>query len=259
MGNVNGREDGNSSPSGLEEEGGNGVQEGMAAPVVHSPPHSPKANQLPLVFTPQVPVVPLQRPDEMFIPSLSWMQAWAGYEDIPNEQGIPTMITWSYDGKTVAVEGSWDNWRTRIPLQRNGKDFTLMKVLPSGVYHDRFIVDGQWSYAPELPWYQDDAGNAYNILDLQDYVPEDLGSISSFEPPQSPEASYNNLQLGGEDFAKEPPMVPPHLQTTLLNLPASNMEILPSSRPQHVILSHLYIQKGKEWPICGGTWFNPPI
>ncbi|GKV15201.1 hypothetical protein SLEP1_g26003 [Rubroshorea leprosula] len=248
MGNVNGREDGNSSPSGVEQEGGNDVQEGMAATVVHSPPHCSKANQLPIMFTPQVPVVPLQRPDEMHIPSLSSMQAWAGYEDIPNEQGIPTMITWSYDGKTVAVEGSWDNWRTRIPLQRSGKDFTIMKVLPSGVYRYRFIVDGQWSYAPDLPCYRDDAGNAYNILDLQDYVPEDLGSISSLEPPQSPEASYNNLQLGGEDFAKEPPMVPPHLQTTLLNLPASNMEILHSSRPQHVILNHLYIQKGRSGP-----------
>ncbi|GLT25813.1 hypothetical protein SLA2020_009180 [Shorea laevis] len=93
----------------------------------------------------QVPVVPLQRADEMLIPSLSWMQAWAGYEDIPNEQGIPTMIIWSSGGKTVAVEGSWDNWRTRIPLQRSGKDFTIMKMLPSGVYHYSFIVDGQWS------------------------------------------------------------------------------------------------------------------
>ena len=42
-----------------------------------------------------------------------------------------------------------------------------MKVLPSGVYQYRFIADGQWRYAPDLPWAQDDAGNAYNILDLQ--------------------------------------------------------------------------------------------
>ncbi|GLU20611.1 hypothetical protein SLE2022_368020 [Rubroshorea leprosula] len=249
MGNVNGREDESSSLSGVEEEGGgNGVQEGMAAPMGHSPPHSPRATQSPLMFTPQVPVIPLQRPDEMHIPSHSWMQPKAGYEDVSNEQGIPTMITWSYDGKTVAVEGSWDNWKTRIPLQRSGKDFTIMKVLPSGVYHYRFIVDGKWRYSPDLPLDRDDVGNAYNILDLHDYVPEDLGSITSFEPPHSPESSYNNLLLGAEDFAKEPPLVPPHLQTTLLNLPASNMEILPPSRPKHVILNHLYIQKGRSGP-----------
>lgn len=61
----------------------------------------------------QVPVVPLQRPDEMQMPSPSWMQTTSGYEDMCNEQRIPTMITWSYDGKEVAVEGSWDNWKTR--------------------------------------------------------------------------------------------------------------------------------------------------
>ncbi|KAK2652701.1 hypothetical protein Ddye_012557 [Dipteronia dyeriana] len=254
MGNVNAREDGSSSPSGVEEgESNNSVQEeGMGAPdglMGQSPPHSPRATHSPLMFTPQVPVVPLQRPDEMHTPSLSWMQNSSSYEDMSNEIGIPTMITWCYDAKEVAVEGSWDNWKARIPLQRSGKDFTIMKVLPSGVYQYRFIVDGQWQYAPDLPWAQDDVGNAYNILDLQEYVPEDLESISSFEPPQSPELSYTNLQLSAEDFAKEPPMVPPHLQMTLLNVPSSCMEIPPPlSKPQHVVLNHLYMQKGKSSP-----------
>lgn len=59
-------------------------------------------------------MVPLQRPDEIHIPSPSWMQTSSGYEDIGDEVGIPTMITWSYDGQEVAVEGSWDNWKTRL-------------------------------------------------------------------------------------------------------------------------------------------------
>lgn len=42
-----------------------------------------------------------------------------------------------------------------------------MKVLPSGVYQYRFLVDGQRRYSPDQPWEQDDSGNAYNILDLQ--------------------------------------------------------------------------------------------
>ncbi|KAJ1428647.1 Immunoglobulin-like fold [Sesbania bispinosa] len=175
----------------------------------HSPPASPRATQSPFMFTPQVPVVPLQRPDEMHVLSPSWMQTTSGYEDVYCELGIPTMITWSYDGEEVAVEGSWDNWKTRMPLQRSGKDFTIMK----------------------------------------DYVPEDIGSISSFEPPKSPDSSYNNLQLSSEDYAKEPPLVPPFLQMTLLNVPSTNMEIQPlMSRPQHVLLNHLYMQKEKSSP-----------
>ncbi|TYI04814.1 hypothetical protein ES332_A08G141100v1 [Gossypium tomentosum] len=99
MGNVNGREDGNNSPSGIEEEEtrANSALEAMAAPMGHSPPHSPTSTHSPLMFTPQ------------------------------------------------------------------------------------------------------------------DYVPEDIESISSFEPPLSPESSYSNLPLGAEDFAKEPPLVPPHV------------------------------------------------
>ncbi|GAU38981.1 hypothetical protein TSUD_378570 [Trifolium subterraneum] len=272
MGNVNGREEdfnGTVSEISSEEDGGREREGGfdtvssdcMSTPdgvvenpspselMGHSPPASPRTTQSPLMFSPQVPVVPLQRPDEMQVPNPSWMQTTSGYEDMFSEVGIPTMITWSYDGKEVAVEGSWDNWKTRLPLQRSGKDFTIMKVLPSGVYQFRFIVDGQWRYTPDLPWAKDDAANTYNILDLQDYVPEDIESISSFVPPKSPDSSYNNLHLSSEDYAKEPPLVPPFMQMTLLNVPSANMEFQPLvSRPQHVVLNHLYMQKGKSSP-----------
>ncbi|THG11369.1 hypothetical protein TEA_018871 [Camellia sinensis var. sinensis] len=97
---------------------------------------------------------------------------------------------------------------------------------------------------PQVPW----ASRWWGVIPL-DYVPEDIKSISGFEPPQSPDATYNNLQLGSEDFAKEPPLVPPHLQMTLLNVPTSFMEIPPPfSRPQHVVLNHLYMQKGRSSP-----------
>lgn len=268
MGNVNGREEDfngtlseASSDDGEREGGFDSVSDSMSVPdgvtenplpseeMGHSPPASPRTTQSPLMFSPQVPVVPLQRPDEMQAPTPSWMQTTSGYEDMFDEIGIPTMITWSYGGKEVSVEGSWDNWKSRVPLQRSGKDFTIMKVLPSGVYQFRFIVDGRWRHAPDLPWEQDDAANTYNILDLQDYVPEDIGSISSFEPPKSPDSSYNNLHLSSEDYAKEPPLVPPFMQMTLLDVPSTNMEFEPLvSRPQHVMLNHLYMQKGKNSP-----------
>ncbi|XP_004507596.1 SNF1-related protein kinase regulatory subunit beta-2 [Cicer arietinum] len=260
MGNVNGNpslseedDDEEEAPpsTGTVPLNGEGIDNSMMM-MTHSPPTSPRATHSPLSFTPQVPVVPLQRPDEMHAispTSHSWTQTTSGYEDMCTEHRIPTMITWSHGGKEIAVEGSWDNWKSRILLQRSGKDFTIMKVLPSGVYQYRFIVDGRCSYTPDLPWSQDEAGNAYNILDLQDYVPEDIGSISSFEPPQSPTSSYDNIQLSSEDYAKEPPLVPPHFAMTLLNVRTTNMEIQPPMpRPQHGVLNHLYMQKGKSSP-----------
>ena len=253
MGNVNGNpsEEDTQTPPSLNND--NGIIDDCAM-IPPSPPTSPRAaaTHSPLIFTPQLPVVPLQRPDEMHLAPTthsSWTQTTSAYEDVSTEHSIPTMITWTYPGNDVFVEGSWDNWKSRIPLQRSGKDFAIMKVLPSGVYQYRFIVDGRYSHAPDLPWSQDEAGNAYNILDLQDYVPEDIGSISGFEPPQSPPSSYDNLQLSSEDFAKEPPLVPPHFAMTLLNVRTTNMEIQPPMpRPQHGVLNHLYMQKGKSSP-----------
>lgn len=54
----------------------------------------------------------------------------------------------------------------RKPLQRSGMDFTVMIVLPSGFYQYRFIVDGEWKHAPDVPW-MNYMGNVHNILDLQ--------------------------------------------------------------------------------------------
>ena len=34
----------------------------------------------------------------------------------------------------MEVEGSFDNWTTRQTMQRSGKDFTIIKLLPPGVY-----------------------------------------------------------------------------------------------------------------------------
>lgn len=40
----------------------------------------------------------------------------------------------SHGGGHVEVEGSFDNWTTRQPLQYTGKDWTIIKLLPPGVY-----------------------------------------------------------------------------------------------------------------------------
>lgn len=52
----------------------------------------------------------------------------------------------------MAVEGSFDNWSTRHVMQRSGKDFTIVKLLPPGVYQVR--RGAAW----RLPLADDEAG-----------------------------------------------------------------------------------------------------
>ncbi|KAL8136653.1 hypothetical protein V2J09_002654 [Rumex salicifolius] len=163
--------------------------------------------------------------------------------NIPTEKGIPTLITWSQGGNTVAVEGSWDNWLSREVLQHAGKDHTLLLVLPSGIFHYRFIVDGEVRQSPDHPFVSDEMGNVCHVLDVHDYVPETLDSISEFETPGSPDSSYNQDLPEEDDFSRDPVLVPQQLHLTVLDVPRAE-EISPS-RPQHVVLNHLYLEKGR--------------
>lgn len=51
-------------------------------------------------------------------------------------------------------------------MQRAGKDHTILVVLPSGIYHYKFIVDGEYRYIPDLPSVADDVGGVCNLLDV---------------------------------------------------------------------------------------------
>ncbi|KAM3337386.1 SNF1-related protein kinase regulatory subunit beta-1 [Capsicum galapagoense] len=255
MGNANAREDGGAGGRGG---GGDGVGEGRRSNVedhalrtrvvsadlmVNSPPQSPHRSVSPLLFGPQVPVVPLQGGDATPVTSQMWGDESQDASDHFPESGIPTLITWSYGGNNVAIQGSWDNWRSRKVLQRSGKDYTILLVLPSGIYHYKFIVDGEVRYIPELPCVADETGIVFNLLDVNDNVPESLESVAEFEAPPSPDSSYAQSLLGDEDFTKEPVAVPPQLHLTVLG--SENSDGSPSSpKPQHVVLNHLFREKG---------------
>ena len=149
----------------------------------------------------------------------------------------------------MEVEGSWDNWTSRLTLLKSGKDFTVVKLLMPGVYQFKFIVDGTWKYvcvllfpslwlahrktltffrcspsalpsarryAPDQSAIFDEMGNVNNVVEVQEYVPENIEGISSFDLPESPQSSYLNDRMTSEDFVKDPPLMPQHLNLTLL-------------------------------------------
>lgn len=63
-----------------------------------------------------------------------------------------------------------------------------------------------------------------------------------FEVPRSPDSSYTSPFPGNEDEARDPPLVPPHLQHPLLSYPPTRDCSGGIPSPQNVILNHLYIE-----------------
>ncbi len=59
-------------------------------------------------------------------------------------------------------------------------------VVSSAAAQYKFVVDGEWKYAPDQPAMYDEGGNVNNVLEVQEYVPENLDSLSGFDPPPSP-------------------------------------------------------------------------
>lgn len=74
---------------------------------------------------------------------------------------------------------------------------------------------------------------------MQDYVPESLDGVSQFQVPGSPDSSYDQEFPEEDDFARDPVVVPSQLHVSVLDMPDT------SSRPQHVVLNHLYMEKGR--------------
>lgn len=72
-------------------------------------------------------------------------------------------------------------------------------------------------------------------------MPENLESVAEFEAPASPESSYDQAFPAEEDLSKEPVLIPPQLQLTVLGMEDSNVD---SPKPRHVVLNHLFIEKG---------------
>lgn len=84
--------------------------------------------------------------------------------------------------------------------------------------------------------------NRFNFLfQIQDYVPESVESVSGFELPPSPDSSYSWL-APDQDYAKEPPDLPAQVPLTILRMQDSDE--VSSLMPPHVVLNHLFIEKG---------------
>ncbi|XP_028667192.1 5'-AMP-activated protein kinase subunit beta-2-like [Erpetoichthys calabaricus] len=182
-----------------------------------------------------------------------FMQFMPDSEDTvkPTQQARPTVIRWSGGGKEVYIAGSFNNWSTKIPLNKSHNDFVAILDLPEGEHQYKFFVDGQWVHDPSEPVVTSQLGTINNLIQVKksDFEVFDALKVDSLECSDSSDLSSSPPGPYGqevytfrlEERFKSPPILPPHLLQVILNKDTNiscDPALLPE--PNHVMLNHLY-------------------
>lgn len=73
--------------------------------------------------------------EEEFDPSMDFLEG----------DEYPVVFKWhNSPAKNVYLSGSWDEWKTKIPLVKSTADFSTIINLNPGSYEYKYYVDGKW-------------------------------------------------------------------------------------------------------------------
>jgi hypothetical protein len=125
---------------------------------------------------------------------------------------VPCVVTWKHPGQNVFLTGDFNAWTQDSPMMRDGNEFwQVLNLIPGRTYHYKFVVDGEWMYAPDHSTARDARGNMSNYIQVDHWEPNVENDVLTVE---SPRGSYaRELPLDEDQYAKEPPPVPAHLMS----------------------------------------------
>ncbi|XP_068753327.1 5'-AMP-activated protein kinase subunit beta-2-like [Montipora capricornis] len=179
----------------------------------------------------------------------------------PQKRTVPTVFMWENGGREVLLSGSFNDWKTRIPMSQSQGEFSAIIELPEGEHEYKFCVDGRWIHDPNAPTTNDNFGGRNNVINVQksDFevfqalesdASASIGSAGSIKSMSgSPPGSYHQLIPSHHNpvivhdgmHSSVPPVLPPHLLHVILNkevVDHNDPSLLPE--PDHVSLNHLY-------------------
>ena len=67
------------------------------------------------------------------------------------------------------LTGTFNNWKDsdeKFEMHRSRNDFQFITDLPRGKHMYKFIVDGEWRFAPDQETLADEQGTIQNVVDL---------------------------------------------------------------------------------------------
>jgi len=132
---------------------------------------------------------------------------------------VPTVFTWIHGGTTVFLTGAWDRWQSKAPMHRTGNEYSVILSLPAGHFQYKFIVDGEWRHSPSLPVERDEHGNMNNMIEVKPHISEfdRPDPLPGIQRPTSPFESYDFSMPAPEEYAIDPPQLPPHYHNCVLS------------------------------------------
>jgi hypothetical protein len=144
-------------------------------------------------------------------------------------------------------------------MDKSGENFSLILSLEKKEYYYKFIVDGDWRFAPDQQTIADHNGNINNIIDLTS-IEDDLGEEE--EEGEEEEDEEEEVKLKGDiedtclpmngycqdipqvsDFNQEPPTMPYNLSKSVLD---ESIKDIPLHNPEY---SKEFIKEQKDTKI----------
>ncbi|VDK32789.1 unnamed protein product [Taenia asiatica] len=201
-------------------------------------------------------------------------------EEAPSHTTLPTVFKWEGGGKEVYISGTFNGWKSKIPMVKSKQNFYTIIDLPEGEHQYKFIVDGQWKLGKNQPTTTSPTGVQNNTItvNMSDFdVIEALTNMDAVPTGSSPPGEYGQVipsnpltglgssgpgvsvctsshtgnspnaqptaltTLGVDAKSSKPPLLPPQLLQVILNRD-TNTQCDPNLLPQpnHVMLNHMY-------------------
>ncbi|CAK9301490.1 unnamed protein product, partial [Gordionus sp. m RMFG-2023] len=201
-----------------------------------------------------------------------------GLVESQTPRNIYTVFRWDKGGKNVYVSGSWDNWKSKIPLVHSQGNFTTILQIPEGTHQYKFYVDSKWLHDDKQSTINNDLGTQNNVIEVKktdfevfDALAVDIASLrhdkhinstpppspnfsSTLDAPPNPDLPYLEdahelLQYGqrvppriAAAGGATPPFLPPQLLQVPLNrdIPYNFEPALLPEPATRAVLNHLY-------------------
>jgi len=114
---------------------------------------------------------------------------------------VPFKLISNQDVTMVELAGSFNNW-TRVPMIRDGGEWSISLDLSPGCHQYKFVIDQEWRHDPGQPTTDNDMGTLNNIVMVEE------GSDPGRTPGDNDIETLSNMVKGVEEqCALETPVI----------------------------------------------------